>query len=96
MDRDCCPGVVSQWWHAWLSFPVRFYTDFIGSLETLGWSLRGQSRICPLGLSRGLFLFLECKIGIFLVSQTFVCGFGGMSVGVWYWVWSLLYGGTLT
>ena len=42
------------------------------------------------------FLILGCEIGIFLVSQTFVRRFRGMSVGVWYWIWSLLYGGTLT
>ena len=60
------------------------------------WSIRGRSGICPLGLSRGLFSIFEGEIGIFLVSQTFVRRFGGMCVGVWYWIWSLLYGGTLT
>ena len=48
------------------------------------------------GFLMAFFLFLGCEIGIFLVSQTFVRRFGGMSVGVWYWIWSLLYGGTLT
>ena len=70
--------------------------DFIGSLKSLGWSIRGRSGICPLGLSRGLFSIFGGEIGIFLVSQTFVRRFGGMFVGVRYWIWSLLYGGTLT
>ena len=42
-------------------FSVRFYTDFIGSLESLGWSIRGRSEFCPLGLSRGLFSIFEVR-----------------------------------
>ena len=41
------------------------------------------------------FYFLGCEIGIFLVSQTLVRRFGGLSVGVWYWIWFPLYGGPL-
>ena len=42
-------------------FSVRFYTDFIGSLGSLGWSIRGRSKFCPLGLSRGLFSIFEVQ-----------------------------------
>ena len=97
MDRDCCTGVVSQWWYAWLSFLVRFYMDFIGSLESLGWSIRGRSEFCPLGLSRGLFSIFELRNWQFSWFHRFwFVVFWGMSGGVWYWIWSLLYGGTLT
>ena len=70
--------------------------DFIGSLESLGWSLRGRSGICPLGLSRGLFSIFGVRNWNFLGFADFFRRFGGLFVGVWYWIWSLLYGGTLT
>ena len=69
--------------------------DFIGLLVLLGWLLRGRSMICPLGLFVAFFLFLRCEIAIFFVLQILVRRFGGLSVGEWYWIWSLLYGGTL-
>ena len=75
-------------WHAWSNSSVWFHMDFIGLLFLLGWSIRGRSGFCPLRLFRGLFLFLGCEIGIVLVSQTLVRGFGGLYVGLWYWIWS--------
>ena len=58
-------------------FSVRFYTDFIGALESLGWLIRGWSEFCPLGLSRGFFfLFLRCEIGNFV---------GFADFGLWFW-----------
>ena len=41
-------------------------------------------------LPRPFFYSWDAKLAIFLVLQTFVRRFGGLSVGVWYWIWSLL------
>ena len=49
---------------------------FIDLLLSLGWSIRGWSGICPLGLFCGLFLFLRCEIGNFL---------GFADFGLWFW-----------
>ena len=51
--------------------------DFIGLLESLGCLIRGRSEFCPLGLSRGLFLFLRCEIGNFLGFADFGSSFWG-------------------
>ena len=97
VDRDWCTGVVPNGGMLGRNFLIGFVSmDFIGFLVLLVWLLRGGSRIYPLGLFCGLFLFLGCEIGIFLVSQILVCRFGGMSVGERYWIWFPLYGGPLT
>ena len=87
VDRDWCTGVVPNGGMLGRNFLIGFVSmDFIGFLVLLGWLLRGRSKICPLGLFYCLFLFLGCEIGIFLVSQILVRRFGGLSVGVWYWI----------
>ena len=62
--------------------------DFIGFLVLLGWLLRGRSEEFVLwGFLVAFFYFWGAKLEIFLVSQIFVRRFGGLSVGVWYWIW---------
>lgn len=46
----------SQWFHAWSNLSIRLISDFIGFMVLLGWSIRGRSGFCLLGLSRGLFI----------------------------------------
>ena len=72
----------SVWWHVRSIFSVWFYMDFIGLLFLLGWSIRGRSWISPLGLFRGLFLFLRCEIGNFLGFAD--CG--------WWFFWGAVVG----
>ena len=72
--------------------------DFIGSLFSLGWPIRGRSGICPLGLFCGLFSIFEVRNWKFSWFRRlwFVVGGWGGGGGLWYWIWFLLYGGTLT
>ena len=55
--------------------------DFIGSPESLGWSNRGRSGICPLGLSRGLFSIFRVRNWNFLGFADFGLSFWGAVCG---------------
>ena len=56
--------------------------DFIGSLESLGWSIRGRSEFCPLGLSHGLFSNFGVRNWNFLGFADFGLSFWGDVCGV--------------
>ena len=97
----CRPRLVyrdgSEQWHAWSNISVWFHMDFIGLLFPLGWTIRGRSGFCPLGLFRGLFSNFGVRNWNLSQSHRFwfvvlgSCLWGnGIGSG------SLLYGGTLT
>ena len=68
----------------------------IGSLFPLGWSLRGWSEFCPLGLSHGLFSIFGVDNWIFLgssVLQILACVFGGYMWGIGFGSGPSLWGG---
>ena len=62
-------------------FSARFFMELIDLLRLLGWSIRGRSGLCPLGLSHGLFLFLQYEIGFSLGFADFGSWFCGALYG---------------
>ena len=48
-------------------FSDRSCMDFIGSLESLGWPIRGGPGFVLWGFPVAFFLFLGCEIGLFVV-----------------------------
>ena len=82
---------------------VRFlcsvFLGFNWLLGPIGLVAEGLVRALPFGAFPWPFFYFWCaKLAVLLVSPTLVRRFGGLSVsvGVWYWIWFPLYGGTLT
>ena len=76
-----------------------FCMDLIGLLVQLGWSMRGRSGFAFWGFPVAFFLYFGVRNWNFsrlFGFADFGSFFGGLFVGNRYWIWSLLYGGTLT